>query len=141
MKDSSDQRESIKETGEPQATKGISPIAKSSMQGPVDISSPKDQSGEFEITDWSDYPDGPRPEGPFRLLNEEEHDQARKLADQANANLHRADPSLDHLQIHEVKPVKFGGDPQDIDNKIALTPKEHAQYTTWWNRKQREIQG
>ncbi|UZQ52274.1 HNH endonuclease signature motif containing protein [Clostridium kluyveri] len=43
------------------------------------------------------------------------------------------------MQIHEVHPVKFGGSPTDISNKIPLTPKEHAQYTTWWNRLLKEL--
>jgi hypothetical protein len=36
--------------------------------------------------------------------------------------------------------VKFGGSPTDPANKIALTPAEHAQYTTFWNRLMRDLQ-
>ncbi len=37
-------------------------------------------------------------------------------------------------------PVKLGGSPTDIDNKIALPPKEHAKYTAFWNKVLREQQ-
>lgn len=45
---------------------------------------------------------------------------------------------FERVQIHEMKPVKFGGSPISIDNKIALLPKEHAKYTAYWNRILRE---
>jgi len=43
-------------------------------------------------------------------------------------------------QIHEIHPVKFGGSPTDPANKIALTPAEHAKYTTFWNRLMKDLQ-
>lgn len=93
----------------------------------------EDQPDSFEITDWSGYPDGPKPEGPFRILEGEEYKNARAFADQTNRDLHKDTPGLKGLNIHEVHPVKFGGSPTDLDNKIFLTPQEHARYTTWWN--------
>jgi hypothetical protein len=48
---------------------------------------------------------------------------------------------LKGLQIHEIQPVKFGGSPVDSANKIALDPLDHAQYTVWWNRLQRGLDG
>jgi hypothetical protein len=87
----------------------------------------------FELTDWSGYPDGPKPEGPFRIVEGQEYENARALADQTNRTLHRDNSSLEGLDIHEVHPVKFGGSPTDLDNKIFVTPREHAKYTTWWN--------
>ncbi|MBX4262452.1 SMI1/KNR4 family protein [Clostridium estertheticum] len=44
--------------------------------------------------------------------------------------IHKLDPLLKGMQIHGVHPVKFGGSPTEVSNKIPLTPKEHAQYTT-----------
>lgn len=38
-------------------------------------------------------------------------------------------------------PVKFGGSPTDIDNKIALTQKEHSEFTKFWNKILREQKG
>lgn len=97
------------------------------------------KSDAFYIDDWTGYPDElPRPEGPFRIIDGDEYDVARKLANSTNSKIHSNRPDLKGLQIHEMHPVKFGGSPIDIDNKIALTPKEHAKYTTYWNKVLRE---
>lgn len=96
--------------------------------------------GEFDIIDWDGYPDGPKPTGPFRLLEGDDYDEARGDANQANHHMHEENLELDDLQIHEIQPVKFGGSPTDPDNKIALTPEEHAEYTTWWNNFQRTME-
>lgn len=97
-------------------------------------------NGEFSISNWDGYPaGGPKPEGPFRLLEGDEYSAARNAANKANSALHDADPNLSGLQIHEVQPVKFGGSPTDLANKVVLTPAEHMQYTVWWNRVQRSI--
>ena len=74
------------------------------MQGEPELaesapSAPSDAKPEsFEITDWSGYPDGPKPEGPFRILEGEEYENARVLKDQANRALHRSDPDLKGLR-------------------------------------------
>jgi RHS repeat-associated protein len=92
-------------------------------------------TGEFSIVHWADYPESlPRPEGPVRILQGEEYTAARQAADSSNRALHAQDPSLKGMQIHEIKPVKFGGSPTDPKNKIPLTPAEHARVTTWWNK-------
>jgi len=90
--------------------------------------------GSFSISNWNGYPGGPKPSGPFRILRGEEYEAARKEADAVNRAMHRADPCLKGLELHEIHPVKFGGSPTDPTNKIALTRLEHAKYTTWWNR-------
>lgn len=54
------------------------------------------------------------------------------MANKTNSAIHKARPDLDGLQIHEMKPLKFCGSQTDIDNKIALTTKEHAKYTSFW---------
>lgn len=82
----------------------------------------------------------PKPGGPFRLLEGEEYAAARRAANSANARIRAADPAkYAGKQIHEVHPVKFGGSPTDLANKVALTPAEHARYTTFWNRLMREL--
>jgi hypothetical protein len=98
--------------------------------------------GEFSVFDWKGYPGGvAKPSGPFRLLQGAEYDAARAAANKANAALRAADPAkYTGKQIHEIQPVKFGGSPTDPANKIALTPPEHAQYTTFWNRLMRDLQ-
>ncbi len=73
------------------------------------------------------------------MLEGDEYDKARDFANKTNADIHRNRPDLKGTQIHEMHPVKFGGSPTDIDNKIALPPKEHAKYTTFWNRILRKI--
>jgi hypothetical protein len=97
--------------------------------------------GSFSIVDWTGYPaGGPKPTGPFRLLEGAEQESARKAADAANKGLHKTDPGkYGGKQIHEVHPVKFGGDPVGEANKIGLTPKEHAKFTTFWNRLMRDL--
>ena len=97
--------------------------------------------GSFSIVNWEGYPNGPKPEGPFRILEGEEYITARNEANTANSLLHRQDPLLKGMQIHEIQPVKFDGSPTDIANKMFLTPKEHAAYTTWWNNLLREMSG
>jgi toxin YxiD len=42
-------------------------------------------------------------------------------------------------QIHEIKPVKFGGSPTDPANKIPLSRPDHAKLTVWWNRLLKEL--
>lgn len=96
-------------------------------------------NGYFQIIDWTVYPEGERPSGPFIILEGEEYNAARDEANSTNAQLHRQNPSLKGLQIHEVHPVKFGGSPTELSNKLFLTPKEHAKFTVWWNRLLREM--
>ena len=130
-----------KETGELESPQELTPAGKSSMQGPEEQADPKNHLGEFDISDWSDYPKGPKPEGPFKLIDDDQYAKAREQANVANHEIHRANPALKKLQIHEIKPVRFGGDPEDPDNKVALTPKQHMEFTVWWNRKKAEVQG
>ncbi len=92
-------------------------------------------NGEFDITDWSGYPDGlARPAGPFRIVEGQEYADARRAADAANRTIHDADPSLADKEIHEIKPIKFGGSPTDPANKIPLTSEQHKQFTRFWRK-------
>ncbi|KAB2910832.1 MAG: hypothetical protein F9K40_01875 [Kofleriaceae bacterium] len=96
--------------------------------------------GSFSIFDWSGYPAGaPKPTGPFRLLQGAEYEAARDAADKANKALHAANPALRGLDIHEIHPVKFGGSPTDVANKVALPRAQHAPITRWWNQLQRTL--
>jgi len=70
---------------------------------------------------------------PFTLLEGAEYDAARTAADQANRALHAADDSLAGWQLHEIQPVKFGGSPTDIANKMPLPAGAHGEVTNWWN--------
>jgi len=64
---------------------------------------------------------------------------SRQGANKANAMMRRADYSLAGKQIHEVQPVKFGGNPTDLANKIPLAPSTHYSVTNWWNKVMRNI--
>jgi len=91
--------------------------------------------GSFSVFNWKGYPAGGiKPTGPFRLLEGAEYTSARNLANSTNAAMRRANPEMfKGLQIHEINPVKFGGSPTNLSNKIFLTPSQHAQYTNFWN--------
>lgn len=115
------------------------PLSNSSIETVVEEET-GETAGTFEIEDWKDYPSTAKPKGPFRILEGEEYDDARKLANRINANIHAQRPDLAGMQIHEMHPMKFGGSPTDIDNKIVLSPKEHTRYTAFWNRILREQQ-
>jgi hypothetical protein len=85
--------------------------------------------GSFSIVDWTGYPSSvPRPTGPFRLVGGVEYDAARAAANQANLAIRAAYPELrgSGLHIHEVHPVKLGGDPVSPTNKVLLPAAEHT---------------
>lgn len=91
--------------------------------------------GEFNVASWSGYPRGvPQPGGTLRLVEGAEYSEARSAANAANRALHAGDPALAGQHIHEIQPVKFGGSPTSLANKIPLSPSQHAEVTTWWNR-------
>ncbi len=95
--------------------------------------------GSFSIWKWEGYPENaPKPEGPFRILEGAEYKEARNAANNANAKIRRQDLELKGLEIHEIHPVKLGGSPTDASNKVALTPKDHAAFTAFFNRLVRE---
>jgi filamentous hemagglutinin len=101
--------------------------------------------GPLSILDWSAYPAYlPRPAAPFTLLNTAEYRAARAAANAANRAIRdeaeRIMPgSMADMQVHEIHPVIFGGDPVSLANKVILPNSIHAEYTTWWTRVQRRI--
>jgi hypothetical protein len=97
--------------------------------------------GYFQIINWTGYPEGEIPSGPFIMLEGEEYNAARKLANNVNASLHKQNSSYDGMQIHEIHPIKFGGSPTGQDNKIILTPPEHIAYTNFWNLLLKNLKG
>jgi hypothetical protein len=113
-------------------------------EGAGDVPTPSSGAfaeGEFSLIDTTGYPQGaPLPTGVFRMLTNPEYAQARLQANAVNRALHKVDPSLKGMHIHEIKPVKFGGSPTDLSNKISVTPAEHSAMTNFWNRLQRDIE-
>lgn len=44
------------------------------------------------------------------------------------------------MEIHEIHPVKFGGSPTDLSNKIAIPIDVHRKLVTpWWNKLEKLI--
>ena len=101
-------------------------------------------TGEFSINDWSGYPSGvPKPQGPFRLIEGAEYELAKVEKAAAN-NAYRQQNELQGqpVDVHEIQPIKFGGSPTDLANKIVLPRDLHQQQVTpWWNKMMRDING
>lgn len=36
-------------------------------------------------------------------------------------------------ELIELKPIIFGGDPNDTNNKLTVSRKEHIEYVKYWN--------
>jgi len=98
--------------------------------------------GSFSIVDWFGYPAyAARPKGPFRLIEGQEYRDSRDAADRINEYLHKTDPgTYAGKHIHEIHPIKFGGSPTELANKIALSPEDHYALNAWWMRVQRNVE-
>jgi len=101
--------------------------------------------GSFSITQlgWQGYPKGiPIPKGPFRLLQGQEYAAARTAATLANAKLSdKLDLRSKSVDIHEITPVKFGGNSTNINNKLFLERSFHqSQLSPFWNKIMNGIQ-
>jgi hypothetical protein len=110
-------------------------------EGSATAKVPVGRPGEFSIVDWSGYPNVPKPQGPFRLIEGAEYDAARSAANVSNNKI-RQDQGLvgKPVDIHETQPVKFGGSPTDPANKLILPRDIHRQQVTpWWNQLQRDL--
>jgi toxin YxiD len=91
-------------------------------------------NGRFKIISWDGYLGDIKPDGPFLIIEGDEYIISRKQADRINAKLRKQNSKLDGMQVHEINPVKFGGNPIDINNKIIMTTNEHILFTVFWNR-------
>ena len=105
------------------------------------------KKGTFRITDWSDYPDDyvpmPDTDTVWTLRIGDDYEKARDAADTVNKAIRKKDNyhSKNQLEIHEIIPVKFGGSPTDISNKVGIQGKAHRRYVTpWWNSIQAEAE-
>ncbi|OPZ92144.1 MAG: hypothetical protein BWY74_01737 [Firmicutes bacterium ADurb.Bin419] len=76
-------------------------------------------------------------------MNSEKKDntyyEAKKNCNIVNRQLRKNDPTIKGLQIHEIEPIKLGGNPTDISNKAFLPREKHAKVVVWWNKKIREV--
>jgi RHS repeat-associated protein len=91
---------------------------------------------------FAGYPKGlPQPTGPFNILTGTDYEEARALANATNKGL-RVKQGLvgKPVEIHEIHPVKFGGSPTNLANKVILPKAFHRQQVTpWWNKTLREL--
>jgi RHS repeat-associated protein len=101
------------------------------------------------------YPGGPTQYGPAvpqlrvaaRVLEGTEYAASRALANSTNRairaqlrkDLGLARGELIDAQIHEIVPVKFGGNPTAYTNKALLTESEHQAFTNWWAELERWV--
>jgi len=117
--------------------------AEKAMDAAHDLEKTRDvANGSFSINDWNNYPESvPKPEGPFRLIDGDEYEEARKAANRVNASIRKNEDLVGQsVDIHEIQPVKFGGSPTDPANKIILDRSIHRQQVTpWWNQLQKDI--
>lgn len=83
----------------------------------------------------------PKPQGTFRLLDGAEYEAARDAANAANRTIRKEQRLIGQpVDVHEVKPVKFGGSPVDPTNKVVLPRDIHRkQVTPWWNQLQKDV--
>ena len=60
----------------------------------------------------------------------------------ANFKMRSANPELyKGMEIHEIHPVKFGGSPTDISNKMVLPKGFHrGTVSPWWKKLQNIIE-
>lgn len=73
-----------------------------------------------------------RPTGPFRILKGKEYADARELAKQINNEILLQDPYSKGMEIHEIHPVKLGGSPTDLSNKVYLSKPDHLLFNIFW---------
>jgi filamentous hemagglutinin len=92
---------------------------------------------------WADFPAGvPRPTGPINLLEGEAYDAAVLAKKAANQPLSRGfglGPA--GYDVHEIVPVKFGGSPTALSNKVGLPRTLHYEVTSWFKSLQQLIEG
>jgi RHS repeat-associated protein len=99
--------------------------------------------GEFMLFNWKGYPKNrPQPKGTLNYIDDAKYQPNRKLANDENARIKEA-AKLNTVwsEVHEIKPVRFGGDPIDPGNKEVLSPPEHWEVSAFWRDVQRWITG
>jgi hypothetical protein len=79
----------------------------------------------------------PYPSGEINPRTGAAYKSARQLADRINQTLRRAFGAGQAGQdIHEINPVKLGGSPTDLANKVGLPRPLHRQVTAWFRQLQ-----
>lgn len=60
------------------------------------------------------------------------------MTSDAVSTKHKPPPHLG-MELFEIKPVIFGGDPVDPQNKTWLTRQQHFEAVRYWNRLIRDL--
>jgi len=120
-------------------------------EGTLSLQLAPESQGVFNLTTrfenvppsmWETFPEGvPRPTGPINLIDGAAYDTARQAANNFNRGLSRRfglGPA--DYEVHEIAPVKFGGSPTALSNKVGLLDTVHSQVTAWFGRLQRLIE-
>jgi filamentous hemagglutinin len=77
----------------------------------------------------------------IRILSGEEYTAARSDANAENARVAKADGPFSPMEIHEIKPVQFGGDPVSHSNKTLIFNQKHWVVSKWWAQLARDLGG
>jgi hypothetical protein len=101
--------------------------------------------GSFSILDVSTFPiEGIVPRTGLRLLPDAEYQVAHAAAKAANKVVRREaariGADLAGMHVHEIHPVKFGGSPTELANKVLIPEALHIEVTQWWNSLQRYLE-
>lgn len=121
-------------------------------EGRISLQLAPESQGVFNLTTrfenvppsiWETFPEvAPQPTGPINLIYGAEYDAAVAAKTAANRPLSRGfglGPA--GYDVHEIVPVKFGGSPTDLANKVGLPRPLHYEVTAWFKRLQRLIEG
>jgi hypothetical protein len=132
-------------TGKSQSYNNFSdPVSITSTRGgSADSDNVEYEPGTFSISDWEGYPYERRPSQPVRLREGAELKAATKAKKNANYKLRQKLRIVGDktVEVHEITPIKFGGHPTDIDNKVVIPAQKHAEISKWFNSLQRDIEG
>src|SRR5206468_8207441 len=93
--------------------------------------------GSFSILDRGTFPvSGLLPQGPSRILTGAELAAAEAAKSAANRAVRRdaaaAGADLSRMHVHEINPVKFGGSPTDLGNKVLIPDVLHNEISGWF---------
>ncbi len=134
--------------GSPLAAESATPPARTALplspesQGTVRLT-PKYENVPPSMMQRFPRPDVvPYPSGDINLRTGSVYKSARQLADRINKTLRRGFQTGQAGQdIHEINPVKLGGSPTDLANKMGLPRPLHRQVTAWFRELQNLIEG
>lgn len=121
-------------------------------RGPFSLPLAPENRGAFQLTPslenvpesmWNSFPAGvPRPTGPINLLEGDAYAAARQAANQAKRPLSQCFGLVPAgYDVHEITPIKLGGSPTDLANKISLPRTLHRTVTAWFSDLQRLMGG